>query len=408
MSCNKNNKRAANGLGSVRKRKRQRKDGSFYEYWEARVTLYYDSKTKQLVSKTLTGKTQAEVIEKMKSLGVEPEAEESAAVSLSVKEWLDLWQGEYLESVKPSTAYLYGRDIALYILPQLGRYDLEDLTQPIIQKFYNRLLHPASGKKPLSAKTVRDIHGVLHQALEQAVAAGELERNPSFGCKLPKVQKKEITPMENAQIKSFLERIEGHTHEYLYKITLFTGMREGEILGLTWDCVDLVKGTLTVRQQMRREQQKGGKYYLSTPKNGKSRTLSISPSVIRLFQYQKQKQLLMRAEAQAWTDTNLVFTNREGNVLSYRTVYDCFKRIVKSMGCPALRFHDLRHQYAVISIGNGDDIKTLQSNLGHATAAFTLDVYGHVTDEMRKKSLGRMEDYIQSLGVMNDNAKSAV
>ena len=78
------------------------------------------------------------------------------------------------------------------------------------------------------------------------------------------------------------------------------------------------------------------------------------------------------------------------------------------MGCPALRFHDLRHQYAVISIGNGDDIKTLQSNLDYATAAFTLDVYGHVTDEMREKSSGRMEDYIQSLGAMNDNAKSAV
>ena len=106
----------------------------------------------------------------------------------------------------------------------------------------------------------------------------------------------------------------------------------------------------------------------------------------------------MRAEAQEWADTNFVFTNSEGNVLSYRTVYDCFKRIVKSMGCPNFRFHDLRHQYAVISIGNGDDIKTLQSNLGHATAAFTLDVYGHVTDEMRKKSSSRMEEYIQALG----------
>lgn len=402
MSYNRNKKRAANGLGSIRKQKRQRKDGSFYEYWEARITLYYDHDAKRQITKTLTGKTQAEVIEKMKSLGIEPEERELIS-SLSVKAWLDLWQGEYLEGVKASTAYLYGRDIELYILPHLGRYDLNELTQPIIQKFYHRLLHPASGKKPLSAKTVRDIHGVLHQALEQAVTAGELERNPSTGCKLPKVQKKDVIPMEAAQVSAFLSRIVGHPHEYLYKITLFTGLREGEILGLTWDCVDMTKGTLTVKQQMRREPQKGGKYYLSTPKNGKSRTLSISPSVVRLFQYQKHKQLLMRAAASEWNETNLVFTNKTGNVLSYRTVYDCFKRIVRSMGCSALRFHDLRHQYAVISIGNGDDIKTLQSNLGHATAAFTLDVYGHVTEEMRKKSSGRMEDYIQSLDIRNKN-----
>ena len=84
-------------------------------------------------------------------------------------------------------------------------------------------------------------------------------------------------------------------------------------------------------------------------------------------------------------------------ILSYRTVYDCFKRIVKKMGCPNLRFHDLRHQYAVIAIKNGDDIKTIQSNLGHATAAFTLDVYGHVTDEMRRDSADRMESYMQAL-----------
>ena len=203
--------------------------------------------------------------------------------------------------------------------------------------------------------------------------------------------------MEDSQVSMFLELLDGHPHEYLYKITLFTGLREGEILGLTWDCVDFDKETLTVKQQIRKEQQKGGKYYLSTPKNGKSRTLSISSSVVTLFRYQKQKQVLMRAESKEWIDSNFVFTNKNGGNLSYRTVYDCFKRIVKKMGCPSLRFHDLRHQYAVISLSNGDDIKTVQSNLGHATAAFTLDVYGHVTEDMRKKSANRMEHYILGL-----------
>ena len=105
----------------------------------------------------------------------------------------------------------------------------------------------------------------------------------------------------------------------------------------------------------------------------------------------------MESAASEWEKSNLVFTNAKGGFLSYRTVYDCYKRIVKKMGCPELRFHDLRHQYAVIAIKNGDDIKTIQGNLGHATAAFTLDVYGHVTEEMKRNSADRMESYMPAL-----------
>ena len=387
---------STNELGSIRKQERKRKDGSIYEYWEGRMTLSYDPSTRQQIMKTFTGATREEVLLKMRSSGIEPVTVEKTD-SLLLKAWLETWQNEYLEGVKASTAYLYGQDIALYILPHLGQYHLDELTTTIVQRFYNQLLHPPSGKKPLSPKTIRCIHGVLHQALDQAVNTGVLQSNPSSACKLPKVHKKEVVPMEDSQIRSFLERIKDHPHEYIYKITLFTGLREGEILGLTWDCVDMKRGVLTVKQQLRKEQQKGGKYYFSSTKNDKRRTIALSPSVVRLFKYQKQKQLLMESAASEWEKSNLVFTNAKGGFLSYRTVYDCYKRIVKKMGCPELRFHDLRHQYAVIAIKNGDDIKTIQGNLGHATAAFTLDVYGHVTEEMKRNSADRMESYMQAL-----------
>lgn len=93
----------------------------------------------------------------------------------------------------------------------------------------------------------------------------------------------------------------------------------------------------------------------------------------------------------------MVFTNMTGGYLSYRTVYDCFKRIVATIGAPELRFHDLRHTFAVTSLRAGDDIKTVQGNLGHHTAAFTLDVYGHVTEEMKKDSAQRMEGFIRGV-----------
>ena len=117
-----------------------------------------------------------------------------------------------------------------------------------------------------------------------------------------------------------------------------------------------------------------------------------------LFRLQKLAQNSLRMEAgDAWQENGLVFSNQTGGYLSYRTVYDCFKRIVKKIGSPATRFHDLRHTYAVASIKSGDDIKTVQENLGHATAAFTLDVYGHVTKQMKRDSAQRMEQFIQAV-----------
>ena len=93
----------------------------------------------------------------------------------------------------------------------------------------------------------------------------------------------------------------------------------------------------------------------------------------------------------------LVFTNEFGAHLTKPTVYREYKRIVAAIGCPDARFHDLRHSYAVAAIRAGDDIKTVQGNLGHATAAFTLDVYGHVTDQMKRESADRMERFIRTV-----------
>ena len=97
-----------------------------------------------------------------------------------------------------------------------------------------------------------------------------------------------------------------------------------------------------------------------------------------------------------WQNKNLVFSNAEGGYLSYRTVYDCFKRIVRKMGHPDLRFHDLRHTYATLSLKGGDDVKTVQNNLGHASAKITMDTYAHATQDMRRDSANRMEKTIQS------------
>lgn len=104
-----------------------------------------------------------------------------------------------------------------------------------------------------------------------------------------------------------------------------------------------------------------------------------------------------RLAGEAWENSGLVFTNEMGHHLSAQTVYLHFKKLAGQAGFPSARFHDLRHSYAVASLQSGDDIKTVQENLGHHTAAFTLDVYGHVTEQMRRSSADRMQRFIESL-----------
>ena len=383
--------KGAKGGGTIR----QRPDGR----WEARYTLGIDPGTGKQIQKSVYGKTQKEVRQKLTAITAEiDDGTYQEPCKMTVNEWLDIWLKDYQIGVKDSTAYLYERQAKLYLRPALGNIPLETLKAHTVQRLYNSLSQEHDGQPALSAKTIKNIHGVLHKALKQAVLIGYLRTNPTEACILPRIIRKEMHPLEEDQVAVFLREVQGHPHEYLYKIALFTGLREGEVLGLGWEHIDFQAGTLTVKRQLRREQKKGGGYYFSPPKNNKSRCLTLAPSVIQLFRLQKLEQNSMRMEvSDAWEEHGLIFTNQTGGYLSYRTVYDCFKRIVRNIGAPATRFHDLRHTFAVASIKSGDDIKTVQENLGHATAAFTLDVYGHVTKQMKQNSAARMEQFIKSV-----------
>ena len=259
----------------------------------------------------------------------------------------------------------------------------------------------------LAPKTIKNIHGILHKALKQAVELGYLKVNPSDACKLPRVAKAEIKPLNEAQIGAFLQTIKGHPLEKLFIVALFTGMRQGEVLGLTWDCIDFDRGSLLIKKQLIKERTVGGQYLLAPLKNDKMRRITPAPSVMQALQGQKRTQEKWRAQAgEQWENSGLVFTNQHGRHLVHSTVYRNFKNIVKQIGIPQARFHDLRHSYAVAALRAGDDVKTVQETLGHYTAAFTLDVYGHVSEQMRWESAQRMEGFIQSVRQMPENQLS--
>ena len=391
----KNATRREQGSGTIRK-KTVTRNGKDYTFWEARITVGRDPGTGKQVQKSFSGKTQKEVAEKMRLAAVEVETgvyQEPNKITLSA--WLATWESEYLSDVKPHTRASYHTQIVNHIVPSLGAVKLQSLKAPQIQKFYNSL---TKGDNPLSAKTVKNIHGVLHRALKQAVDIGYIRFNPSDAVTLPRVVKKEIHPLSTEQAAAFVKAVEGHRFETLYLVTLFTGMREGEVLGLKWDCVDFDKGIILIREQLQKQKGKGGQYVFTTLKNDKTRTIRPAARVMKLLRRQKRDQALAHLKAgQHWQESGLVFTNEIGQHLTFVTVYNDFKRVVTSLGLPDVRFHDLRHSYGVLAIRAGDDWKTISGNLGHATVSFTIDTYGHYMDEMKLDSSDRMERHLDKV-----------
>ena len=395
MPRGKKSGRAASGDGSIRK-KIVKKNGKEYTYWEGRYTCGFDPETGKQKQHSISGKTQAEVAQKLREVTAEiGQGTFKEACKLTVGEWSIIWDKDYLIGVKPRTQEAYRSILCTHIRPGLGAIKLEVLNAHTIQHFYNGL-----SQKGLSAKTVKNVHGVLHELLQQAVRIGYLRMNPSDACTLPRVVKKEIKPLGDDAIRQFLAAIQGHRFEILLMVTLFTGLREGEVLGLSWDRVDFDKGTLLIDRQLQRAKDESGerRYSLVPLKNDKWRRITPADSVMELLRRQWSRQAEWRLRAgPAWEDSGLVFTNELGEHLSPYTVYHNFKRLAASIGIPEARGHDLRHSYAVAAIKSGDDIKTVQGNLGHATASFTLEVYGHVTDQMQRDSAERMQKFIKSV-----------
>lgn len=382
--------RNAQGSGTIR----QRPDGR----WEARVTIGHDPGTGRQIQKSLYGKTQKEVRQRLNQVTAEVDAGTYAEPSkLCVSEWLEAWLTDYCTNTKPRTVDTYKSTVTMRINPHIGNVKLSKLNTMQIQRMYNDLLRGTDdGHPPLSAKTVRDTHGVLHRALQQALELGIIRTNPSDLCKLPHAETPEIKALDTQQIAALLQRIKGHPYENLYIVDLFTGMRLGEILGLSWDCIDFDSGVIRIYRQLH---QRNGVYTFGPLKNGKARSITVAPSVLAVLKRQRAKQREWQlASGGLWKNAdNLVFTNEAGGHLARNTPYNALKRITREMGLPDVRFHDLRHSYAVASLQAGDDIKTLQTNLGHHTAAFTLSVYGHCTDEMQRASAQRMEGFIKGI-----------
>ena len=386
----KSNTRAAQGAGSIR----QRPDGR----WEARFT--YTDELGQKKRGSVYADTQKECRQKLTAA---VQAVDSGTYRktqrYTVAQWLDEWIATYCRDLKPSTIEGYRSKAESRIKPYLGEIQLSALNNVKIQKYYNQLLEGDKDHVPLSPKSIKNIHGIFHKALKQAHIAGLIPSNPADNVALPKVKKPELNPLMDEDIARFMSAIKGDRFERLFIVALFSGMRQSELLGLRWDDVDLDNGLITVRRQLQKSRSTGKYIYIDETKNGKSRIAAIAPSVVNVLKRQRAQQIEWQlAAGPLWSNEhNLVFTDEMGQHIKHNTVVYHFKDIVSSLGLDNVRFHDLRHSYAINALQAGDSVKAVQEQLGHYSSAFTMDIYAAVSNTMRKDSQNRMEGVIKAV-----------
>ena len=310
-----------------------------------------------------------------------------------VKQYLDFWMEEYVKlNLKYNTYENYRFTIKNHINGYLGKKKLTDLSPALLQNFIN-----AEFKKGYSKKTMTITHSVLKNALNMAVYPwGLIKQNPMLYVKIPKYEarpttKKDLKIISLEDFDHMLEITpEGHPFYIPLNIGFYTGMRVGEVCGLTWDDVDFSNGTITVEKQMVKND---GAWVYGTPKTSSSnRTIFIGQTLLAILKKHKKQQLENRMKyGKLYIDSNAVCTKEDGELVTPSVVKWNTKRISNALSL-SFNFHSLRHTHATLLLENGAKMKEISERLGHSRISITMDTYSHVTDKMRNETVDIMEN----------------
>ena len=371
------------GQGTIR----LRKDGR----WEGRVVVGYDAagnpKTKNVLAKT---KTECAVkLEKLKEacsvvrpIQVRPD--------MPFREWLGYWFENHAKPrLRQTTQLSYGSWITNHLMPELGEIPLNALTQSELQQFFRRMKE--GGRKAnvgrfgpgMADRSVRTCYAVCRMALQQAVEDKLIRTNPAVGCKLPPARGREMKVLTLEELRRFLVQAGAEGMQELFLLELATGLRRGELLALRWDDLDFATGKLRIDKQV---SSVNGKLVIGEPKTpAANRTVILPPVLVELLTEYRQ------GVFSEWMFPSRI---KPEQPLDPGYVRKRLQRILERAGCKTVRFHDLRHTFATLSLEHGMDVKTLSTILGHVSAATTLNIYTHITDEMRQKAARNIDQGI--------------
>ena len=341
----------------------------------------------------VTGKTREDVHDKLvEALGNRAQGLVFDAGTLTVGDYLERWLKDSVQgTVRTSTYEVYGYMVHPHIVPGLGRIKLRDLNPAHVRAFYRDRLD--SG---LSPATVHKMHVVLHKALDGAVSDGLIPRNAAKGVKVPRATAhREIRPLTSDQALALFEAAQGDRLEALYVLAVATGLRQGELLALKWEDVEIEEAVLRVRRTLTRS---GGKVDIGSPKTPNSRrSVGLTSRAVEALRAHLARQLAeMEEKGTLYRPGGLVFANEVGGIINPSNLRNRhFARHLKRAGLPKIRFHDLRHTCATLLLSRNVNPKIVSEMLGHSSISVTLDTYSHVLPTMRDSAVRALEEALR-------------
>jgi integrase len=300
---------------------------------------------------------------------------------------LERWLPTKKAQLRLSTFSSYKNNIEIHVLPRLGAIPLQKLQPEDLDTFYAQLL--TDGKRNgagggLAPKTVRIIHGILRKALADAQRKGTVTRNVADLADPPKVRlggSREMTVWAADELRDFLASIEDSEWYVPIFLAANTGMRRGEVLGLTWRNVDLEAGRLTVSQQILSVEYEAKVADVKTSHS--RRTIDLDPRTVAVLKAWRRHQLERKLATGRRKDEGFVFTRDDGGPIHPDFFSQSWERLVRTSEFRRIRLHDLRHTHATILLKAGVPVKVVSERLGHSSPAFTMTVYQHVLPGMQ-------------------------
>ena len=314
--------------------------------------------------------------------------------SLRFSEFTEIWKRDYgSKELAPTTYKRYCRMLETRLLPYFGHFYINKIKPTDIMKFYDLLekdtqLVRKSGnngektKKPLSGKTILEHHRLLRAMLHKAVYWQLIVANPAERVQAPKARKPKRRSYDDDQTKILLKNlellsIEDTKYKVAIILTIFTGVRLGELMGLEWQDVDFKNGIISINRSSQYLSDMG--VFTKTPKTESSiREIAIPEFIISLLEeyklwYEEQKSIY----GELWTNSDRLFVQADGKPMHPSSISKWFVRYVSTIGLPVINFHGLRHTNASLLVAQNVDIAVISARLGHAQISTTLDFYVH-------------------------------
>jgi len=364
----------ANGEGSVYQRKA---DG----IWVGALVLANGRR------KVIYGATRGKAVEKLSELKVSvatlgvPQTDER----FTVESFFLAWLAENRPRLRPSSYRTYDSMVRIHIVPAFGSRKLTSLTTMQLERFLLSV--------PLAPKSVTVLKGVISGALADAVKGGYLRQNPAVHADTPKVVPRKVEPVGPIEARAIIKAFDGDLLAPLVTLALLTGLRQGELLALQPEDLDLKARRLRVRHTL---QSVAGEYRLLPPKTSESvRTVPLVEQSVAAIEAQLATQQAMKIlKGDRWKSAlGLLFTTSAGAPLSGSTVTRKFQDKLFAAGLAPRRFHELRHGYATLLLSQGVDMRVIMELMGHTTMSMSL-VYTHVVPELHWEAAGKLEDAI--------------